>query len=208
MSGWTVRFSGFKANKPTRGTFHPDWTKLPEIEKAVESSPPLRAEIRRTFQVANRRIQNIENAGLASPAVVAANKGDVHGYTKFSMRNSWNNLKEEYARALAFLSDRTSTASGARQYKKALQHAAGMDNDPVIFDKVYDKAVEKTNEIVSNSYINYRYESAVNLVKTNIESAASSIMHESEAYERQIQQDVKNSARDFFKRLENGQVIM
>ena len=67
-----------------------------EVISALQSSPQLRAEIRRVFQMANRRIQNIEKAGLVSPAVTALNKGDVKGFTKFSMRMSWEDLKIEY----------------------------------------------------------------------------------------------------------------
>ena len=59
-----------------------------EVISALQSSPQLRAEIRRVFQMANRRIQNIENADMVSPAVTALNKGNVKGFTKFSMRMS------------------------------------------------------------------------------------------------------------------------
>ena len=61
-----------------------------EIIKAAESSPSYRKEIARVFQTANRRIQNIEKAGLFSPAVSSLNKGDITGYTKFSMQHDWN----------------------------------------------------------------------------------------------------------------------
>jgi hypothetical protein len=40
-----------------------------EILQAVESSPEMRKEIARVFQMANRRIQNIEQSGQLSPAV-------------------------------------------------------------------------------------------------------------------------------------------
>ena len=62
-----------------------------EILTALESDPVLRKEIARTFQQANRRIQNVENSGIVSPAVVALNKGDVKGFAKFSMKHDWNN---------------------------------------------------------------------------------------------------------------------
>ena len=73
-----------------------------EVISALQSSPQLRAEIRRVFQMANRRIENIEKAELVSPAVTALNKGDVKGFTKFSMRMSWEDLKIEYGRAVSF----------------------------------------------------------------------------------------------------------
>lgn len=87
-----------------------------DIITAIESSPVLRKEIARIFQQANRRIQNVENSGIVSPAVVALNKGDVKGFAKFSMKHDWNDLKIEYAKAVSFLQQPTSTASGTREY--------------------------------------------------------------------------------------------
>lgn len=77
-----------------------------EILQAVESSPEYRKEIARVFQMANRRIQNIEQSGQLSPAVQALNKGDIKGFTKFSMRGDWNTLKIEYGKAISFYASR------------------------------------------------------------------------------------------------------
>lgn len=98
-----------------------------EIMTAAESAPELRKEIARVFQQANRRIQNIEKAGLLSPAVSAIHKGD--GYTKFGMRLPWNDLKTEYARAVQFLRQPTSTASGTRQYNEHIMREYGLSKD-------------------------------------------------------------------------------
>ena len=46
-----------------------------DIIESFEGSPELRKEMRRVFQMANRRIQNIEKSGVFSPAVASA--GDV-----------------------------------------------------------------------------------------------------------------------------------
>ena len=92
-----------------------------EILTALESDPVLRKEIARTFQQANRRIQNVENSGIVSPAVVALNKGDIKGFAKFSMKHDWNDLKIEYSKAVSFLQQPTSTASGTREYATHLK---------------------------------------------------------------------------------------
>ena len=92
-----------------------------EIISATESSPEMRGEIRKIFQRANRRIQNIQAKGLLSPAVTALGKGDVKGFTKFSMRQDWQSLKIEYGRAVSFLRQPTSTATGTRQYNEHLK---------------------------------------------------------------------------------------
>lgn len=92
-----------------------------EIIQSVESSPELRKEIARVFQQANRRIQNVERSGKFSPAVAAL--GELNsGYSKFSVGGkSWTELKMEYGRAVSFLQQPTSTATGAREYNKQVQ---------------------------------------------------------------------------------------
>lgn len=92
-----------------------------KVINAIESSPELRKEISRVFQRANRRIQNVEKTGIVSPAVVALNKGDIKGFAKFSMKHDWNDLKIEYAKAVSFLQQPTSTASGTREYAEHLK---------------------------------------------------------------------------------------
>ena len=92
-----------------------------DVITAIEQSPELRKEIARVFQQANRRIQNVENSGIVSPAVVALNKGDIKGFTKFSMKHSWDELKIEYSKAISFLQQPTSTASGTKEYARHLK---------------------------------------------------------------------------------------
>lgn len=97
---------------------------------AIEQSPELKKEIARVFQQANRRIQNVENSGIVSPAVVALNKGDVKGFAKFSMKHDWNDLKIEYSKAISFLQQPTSTATGAKEYARHLKKTYNLtDNE-------------------------------------------------------------------------------
>lgn len=83
----------------------------------------------KTFQKANRRIQNVQKAGLSSPAVqqVIAERGK-RNFTYFSGANldprnptDWEQLKYEYGRAIAYLNNPTSSATGARQYIRYTQ---------------------------------------------------------------------------------------
>lgn len=89
-----------------------------------KGTPELKRKMSKVFQQANRRIQNIQKAGLASPAVkaVIAERGE-KSYTYFTGANldptnttDWDMLRYEYGRALAFLNNPTSSATGARQY--------------------------------------------------------------------------------------------
>lgn len=92
------------------------------ILTSENSVPNLRKEIRRIFQVANRRIQNIQSTGVYSPAVAALDIESVNEFSKFSVSGkTWTQIKIEYAKAVEFLRHPTSTATGAKQYAKHIQ---------------------------------------------------------------------------------------
>lgn len=126
-----------------------------EVISAIESSPTLRKEIARIFQQANRRIQNIEKLGIVSPAVVALNKGDVKGYSKFSMKHDWNDLKIEYSKAVAFLQQPTSSATGTREYAEHLKKAYNLtDNEfSLMQEKLMGKIASVSDEKFLEQYL-------------------------------------------------------
>lgn len=157
-----------------------------EIMTALESSPEYRSEIAKVFQRANRRIQNIEKSGLISPAVTALGKGSIKGYTKFSMRNSdWNSLKVEYAKAVSFLKQPTSTATGTREYDRHLMKAYDLTEDEfkLMSKQINDKLNSVDDEKFVEQYL-MRYkdftgelEQAAADVSSQIESNAVSIQN-------------------------------
>lgn len=122
-----------------------------QILDAVESRGYLRKEIARVFQQANRRIQNVEKSGIISPAVVALNKGDIKGFTKFSMRHDWNDLKIEYSKAVAFLQQPTSTATGTREYSEHLKSTYGLDDKE--FNLMQDKLMGKIASVSDEKFL-------------------------------------------------------
>lgn len=126
-----------------------------EVISAIESSPTLRKEIARIFQQANRRIQNIEKSGIVSPAVVALNKGDVKGYSKFSMKHDWNDLKIEYSKAVAFLQQPTSSATGTREYSEHLKKSYNLtDNEfSLMQEKLMGKIASVSDEKFLEQYL-------------------------------------------------------
>lgn len=126
-----------------------------DILNALESDRDMRREISRVFQQANRRIQNVEKRGVVSPAVVALNKGDIKGYTKFSMKHEWNELKREYAKAVSFLQQPTSTATGAREYGKHLQKTYNLsDNEfKLMQDRLMGKIASVSDERFLDQYL-------------------------------------------------------
>ena len=122
-----------------------------EILKEVESSTDARDEIRRIFQVANRRIQNIESKDLVSPALQATGKGNIKGFTKFSMQHNWEELKTEYSKAISFLRQPTSTATGTREYNKHIQEQYGLKSDE--FDLMAKKLNDKILSLDDSNFI-------------------------------------------------------
>lgn len=122
-----------------------------EIINAVESSPILRKQISKVFQQANRRIQNIEKNGIVSPAVVALNKGDVKGYSKFSMKHNWNDLKIEYSKAIAFLQQPTSTSTGTKEYAKHLKKTYKLTDDE--FSLMQNKLIGKIASVSDEKFL-------------------------------------------------------
>lgn len=126
-----------------------------QILDAIESRGFLRKEIARIFQRANRRIQNVEKTGLVSPAVVALNKGDIKGFTKFSMKHDWNDLKIEYSKAVSFLQQPTSTASGTREYSNHLKRSYNLNDKEfkLMQDKLMGKIASVSDERFLEQYL-------------------------------------------------------
>lgn len=186
-----------------------------EILQAAESSPEFRKEISRVFQQANRRIQNIESKGLLSPAVQALNKGDIQGFTKFSMKHDWNTLKIEYGKAIAFLRQPTSTATGTNEYSRHLQRE--YDLTPDEYNLMARNLHGKLNSVSDSEFVErylMRYkdftgemEQSASDISTQIESEAKSISRAIDAeIERQVNEVndtlddmVKNILRNFEK---------
>lgn len=122
-----------------------------QIMDAIESRGYLRKEIARVFQQANRRIQNVEKSGFVSPAVVALNKDDIKVFTKFSMKHDWNDLKIEYSKAISFLQQPTSTASGTREYSNHLKKSYKLNDKE--FKLMQDKLMGKIASISDERFL-------------------------------------------------------
>lgn len=154
-----------------------------EVLQAEKSDKTIREEIRKTFQRANRRIQNIESKGLISPAVQALHKDNIKGFTKFSMNQDFDSLKVEYAKAVEFLRQPTSTATGTRDYNKHLMQAYDLTEDE--FNLMAQKLNDKLTSVDDNDFVEQylmRYkdftgelEQTASDISTQIESEAQSL---------------------------------
>lgn len=168
-----------------------------EILQAVESSPEYRKEIARVFQMANRRIQNIEASGQFSPAVQALNKGDIQGFTKFAMRGDWNTLKIEYGKAISFLHQPTSTAQGARQYGQYLQRM--YDITPDEYNLMVRNLQGKLNSVSDNDFVErylMRYKDFTGEMEQSAQDISTQIESEAESISRAIDAGIERKANE------------
>lgn len=177
-----------------------------EILQAVESSPEYRKEIARVFQMANRRIQNIEQSGQLSPAVQALNKGDVKGFTKFSMKGDWNTLKIEYGKAISFLRQPTSTAQGARQYGQHLQRM--YDLTPDEYNLMARNLQGKLNSVSDSDFVErylMRYKDFTGEMEQNASDISTQIESEAQSISRAIDAEIERQANEVADQMEDMQ---
>lgn len=168
-----------------------------EILQVVESSPEYRKEIARVFQMANRRIQNIEQSGQLSPAVQALNKGDVKGFTKFSMKGDWNTLKIEYGKAISFLRQPTSTAQGARQYGQHLQRM--YDLTPDEYNLMARNLQGKLNSVSDSDFVErylMRYKNFTGEMEQSASDISTQIESEAQSISRAIDAEIERQANE------------
>lgn len=177
-----------------------------EILQAVESSPEYRKEIARVFQMANRRIQNIEQSGQLSPAVQALNKGDVKGFTKFSMKGDWNTLKIEYGKAISFLRQPTSTAQGARQYGQHLQRM--YDLTPDEYSLMARNLQGKLNSVSDSDFVErylMRYKDFTGEMEQSASDISTQIESEAQSISRAIDAKIERQANEAADQMEDMQ---
>lgn len=177
-----------------------------EILQAVESSPEYRKEIARVFQMANRRIQNIEQSGQLSPAVQALNKGDIKGFTKFSMKGDWNTLKIEYGKAISFLLQPTSTAQGARQYGQHLQRM--YDLTPDEYNLMARNLQGKLNSVSDSDFVErylMRYKDFTGEMEQSASDISTQIESEAQSISQAIDAEIERQANEVADQMEDMQ---
>ena len=177
-----------------------------EILQATESSPEMRKEIARVFQMANRRIQNIEASGQLSPAVQALNKGDIKGFTKFSMKGDWNTLKIEYGKAISFLRQPTSTAQGARQYGQHLQRM--YDLTPDEYNLMARNLQGKLSSVSDSDFVErylMRYKDFTGEMEQSASDISTQIESEAQSISRAIDAEIERQANEVADQMEDMQ---
>ena len=155
-----------------------------DIINAIEGNSEFRKEIRRVFQIANRRIQNIEQGGYYSPALASLGKSGVKGYSKFSVKgfgntgSDWKTLLKEYTKAINFLNSPTSTATGAKEFELQVKQKFNVPDD--LWDYVKADVIggttsmsdEMLQKLPYSQLVEGAYDSAYRSVSSQIEKGA------------------------------------
>ena len=152
----------------------------------------IKKQMMKTFQKANRRIQNVRKAGLSSPAVqqLISERGE-RGYTFFSgaklnPRNptDWEQLKYEYGRAISFLNNPTSSATGARQYINYYKNELGVSFEGA--NKIIGLATQP--EISENGEINiFNYSNILENIKSDVMQEQKSNLDSVDSYGNELE---------------------
>lgn len=169
----------------------------------------LKKQMLKTFQKANRRIQNVRNADLSSPAVqqLISERGD-KGYTFFSGANldprnpiDWEQLKYEYGRAIAFLNNPTSSARGARQYINYYKNELGVSFEGA--NKIVGLATQP--EISENGEINiFNYSSILENIKSDVMREQQSNLDSVDSYGNELEEKIIQALENEVHRYNSG----
>ena len=175
-------------------------------------TPDLKKQMLKTFQKANRRIQNIKNAGLSSPAVqqLISERGD-KGYTYFSGANlnprnpiDWEQLKYEYGRAISFLNNPTSSARGARQYINYYKNELGISFEGA--NKIVGLATQP--EISENGELNiFNYSSILENIKSDVMSEQQSGLDSVDSYGNELEEKIIQALENEVHKYNSGSGI-
>lgn len=169
-----------KQSNFSSGVFkHLNYSLQQDILSAPDTKPNLRKEISRVFQVANRRIQNIERRGEYSPAVASLHKGDINNYSKFALGGkSWMELKMEYTKAITFLRQPTSTATGAKQYNEHIRKKYDLTKEE--YDLMSDSIQGRLSSLSGSDFVE-KYLMRYKDFSGELEAEAKSLSHQLES---------------------------
>lgn len=180
-----------------------------DLVGVAKGTPDLKKQMMKTFQKANRRIQNVRKSGLSSPAVqqLISERGE-RGYTYFSgarldPRNptDWEQLKYEYGRAISFLNNPTSSATGARQYINYYKNELGISFDGA--NKIIGLATQP--EISENGEINiFHYSSILDNIKSDVMREQTSNLDSVDSYGNELEEKIIHALESELNKYNNG----
>lgn len=180
-----------------------------DLVGVAKGTPDLKKQMMKVFQKANRRIQNVRKAGLSSPAVqqLISERGE-RGYTFFSGKGldprsetGWEQLKYEYGRAISFLNNPTSSATGARQYINYYKNELGISFEGA--NKIIGLATEP--EISENGEINiFQYSSILENIKSDVMQEQKTNLDNVDSYGNELEEKIIHALENEIHKYNRG----
>ena len=176
-----------------------------DIRESIIGSKEMANEIKRVLQMANRRAQNIEKSGVVSPAYQALVLEGRQGYSKFKItgldinnESQWQQAKYEYAKAIEYLNNPTSSSTGAKQY---INHLS----------KKYDIPKEQASNILrlstSTEFSNNKipllnYRSMIDTYINDSKNVSNEMKQNAEQHAKSLEQQVQNMTNEVLEQVE------
>src|SRR5699024_3007728 len=142
-----------------------------------------------------------------SPAVASLGKGDVKGYSKFSVKgfgntgNDWKTLKKEYAKAISFLNQPTSMLSGAREFEKQVKDSMDIDED--LWKDIRDSILGGYNSVSNELLLALPYSDFVQDVYNRaIQSSSEQIESDARKLADELQKNINDTAEEAAEEIE------
>ena len=113
------------------------------------------------------------------------------------MRGDWNTLKMEYTKAISFLRQPTSTATGVRQYNRHLMQS--YDLKPDEFDLMAKNLQKKLQSIDDTNFVErylMRYKDFTGELETEARSLSDQIESESQSLANVLDDQLEQAADD------------
>lgn len=165
------------------------------ILSAQEMTPEIRKEINRIFRVANRRIIAVKATGQFSPAVAALETSSVATY-RFTMKqfkdSLFSDIKHEYAKAVAFLQQPTSTVAGTKQYNNYIKDKYNLTAEE--YQGLSDNLMSKFNSLSTSEFVaNYlkRYKDFTGELESEAKSSADQMESDAIAIEAALEAEIE-----------------
>lgn len=178
---------------------------LPIANEAFFNNPNVEKEIKRVFQMANRRIQNLKKSGVVSPALksleLATGKTDrytVFSFSKNDLLTTTGQEKLSYAwgQAVAFLHNPTSTALGAKQYTKDIAKELNVSKERA--NEILGYLTDTEIDFMGNIHlVNYR--DTLNKIRRDSIDGKNEIQWTAENWKEQIMNALKKEESNLDK---------
>lgn len=169
-----------------------------DIRESILGSPEMKKEIQRVLQMANRRAQNIEKSGVVSPAYQSLVLEGRTGYSKFSItgtdlnnKTAWQKAKYEYAKAIEYLNNPTSSSTGAKQYVKHI--AKKYDVSDMVANNILRSATSTEFKDSKIPLMNYR--AMIDTYMTDTKNQQSEMNQNAEQHAQALEKQVDEMAQ-------------